>query len=871
MRRTALPVLALVFAFACPSPEPSFATGETLLSTAELHARAERRWAEGELSAAEADFREVLARDPGHLWATVGLGHLSLSRGDAAAALTVFLRAEKLAAGSDAVEIRAAANRATEGLLSDGERESFLREGIARHGPAEPLFTSYVSFMKESGRAGTLENDLARLARETGEEAVAAARLELAAELGRNVAELSAELLARHPHSPAIARIAFTARCEGGDLAAAERIERTLRTRHPLDAAAMRARLSTLRGDTAEALLAAREVFAGRPDAASASALLSAALDSGDDGRDLVEAMRTIARAAPGDAAPFLPFVERALASRRDAFAQRIVNVVADLDPYGSAWPLLQAKCHLARGDRDAAIATFERAVEAERPSFELYLEMASLLREANRTAETRLVLARMFGLFPRPEERLRLLARAIETGAHEFALSVLESLRGNVDEYRLRKVFYDLPPGAFFAFRADPCVPRDDPFLLLIEGETRAAIGQHEEAFSLFDRVLAIAPNDRRALLAIGKARMERSEFDAAERALAAAATPGDGEADLLLGRARYLLGRYAQARETLERAARGGGLTASLLSALGRTHLALADTRALADLLAAGASAGLRIPGMLLDRLAPADVERVATEARGMADLDLAVIRFRLGRVRQEKGEHRLALQDFAAVSEAFPGLARIDRLRADSLFALGRTGEALLAASAALDAALDLPSAEARDAMLDSPYPCLTTVLAEAAIALGRFKEARAFLRTQVEGFRKGASDLAADPDIMRGDVTYLEAFTRRFALAGLPEGSESLAAAGKDAPPFSRALALLASGKGNVTVLREAEQLLVAGERDFPVEALYLRAYLEQERGRTAEAFKALEDALAKDEDLAAAARIAGAIGIHLSKK
>jgi tetratricopeptide (TPR) repeat protein len=510
-----------------------------------------------------------------------------------------------------------------------------------------------------------------------------------------------------------------------------------------------------------------------------------------------------------------------------------MINVVADLYPYESGWSQLQARMLLKQGKKKEALATCERATETETPALEIYLMMSELLTEETRTIENRLVLTRSMGLFPEEESRQRILQQCLRTGEYSLAQILYSQLR-QTKEFALRRLFYDLAPGQLFAFLAS--YPNEIPVeLLLTSAEVKQSIRQYAEAAKTFERVLQQDPVNRRALLGMGKLHLDKAEFDQAEAMFRKALSSGNVEAHEWLGKLDYLKGNFAKASQRILAGIKNSGPSAGLLQLAALLKLRQGDYQGVKKTVEQAFKSGIRLSGFILDQLNPEDFQQTAQMDGNFGDLDELVIRFRLGKILQDQGKIAAAKAEYQRVLAIQPQLNRIHFHLAECLLLEGKTVEALLKMRSSLDSALDLASAEERDLVLDSPYPCLTTILTGSAIISGDFPRAQELLLSQLEGFQKGTTDLVTDTDLMRGDVTFYPYFQQYFRIN----------------PPSVKCHELAKS----LVILRNKGEITEESLKKLQIDSLvkeYLQVWLMMEKGQTKEAFIQLKKTLEADQ-------------------
>lgn len=99
-----------------------------------------------------------------------------------------------------------------------------------------------------------------------------------------------------------------------------------------------------------------------------------------------------------------------------------------------------------------------------------------------------------------------------------------------------------------------------DDPKVLLTKARCHRALGDHEQAAQILDRVLAESARDYDVLLERGQVALEMRQFDVAEQRLKAAVKvqPQRRDANLALARCLQSLGRDEEARGYREHVAR-------------------------------------------------------------------------------------------------------------------------------------------------------------------------------------------------------------------------------------------------------------------------------------------------------------------------
>lgn len=254
-----------------------------------------------------------------------------------------------------------------------------------------------------------------------------------------------------------------------------------------------------------------------------------------------------------------------------------------------------------------------------------------------------------------------------------------------------------------------------NEPFVLLQQAVALHRAGARAQALPLYDRVLAMEPDNGWALFFRGIAAEEEGELALAERLFEQAGAAGFAEPDLPMARGALALkqGRWAQAQAQFEAAARTAPEIAALWTNLG---LALKRQGRLSEAAAAWAE-GLRLrrgfpadPAAILDPREKQDLRR--TNAAKLSH-DLEQMRWlrRSGRLGAEMDPAIAALASLAQtlsddplrllmpsdrdLGAAAPVLNRCLHLGDGGALSQSPLSRQAMAALAAADAACDLPS--------------------------------------------------------------------------------------------------------------------------------------------------------------------------------
>lgn len=324
---------------------------------------------------------------------------------------------------------------------------------------------------------------------------------------------------------------------------------------------------------------------------------------------DVPAARATIERAervAPQLADVPLAAARVALAEQDLARAEQKVERSLALDANKPDALLLKGQLLNARGERQAALAVLDQAVERSGGSPAVLLERATVLIALNQDAKAKADVEAALAADPR-------------NAAPTYLQAVLFTRAG--DHKAADQAFQRLSPvmGRF---------PRAYFFLAV----TKSNLGQTEQAADAARRYVARAPNDPDGAKLLARIELAAGRPDQAIEALGhlSAAGRADAEALDLLGRAQAMAGRVDRAAQSFQQASQLAPQNAEVLTRLAATRLQMGDT--------AGATGALE---RSLE-LAPAQTNAAeALVAAALAAGDVERARAALDKLRQQVGE--------------------------------------------------------------------------------------------------------------------------------------------------------------------------------------------------------------------------------------
>jgi tetratricopeptide (TPR) repeat protein len=570
----------------------------------------------GRLAEAEALYAEIHARDPGHLWAWMGLGHCARRRGDRAAALDCFQKAR-------------GANKTPTQFAPHLECATELRE-LGRIAEAEQLYAEIHAV--DPGHIWAWMG-LGHSARRRGDRAAAlgcfqkardanktptqfAPDLEAATELRELGRVAEAERLYGDVHAQAPAHVAALmglgqcARRRGDRAAAIAAFEKAMAASAPAKNfgphQAMAAELR-MQGRITEAEDLYREILAQLPDSASALVGLGGcARHLGQHEAALGYFEQAAAQAAAADKAPALESIRELCLLGRFDEAERRAQALHDSDPGNPAFIISLGQVARAAGRNLAALQRFcsaeAIAATAGPPSALLSagLEIINELRGFGRPAEAAARCKTLLTANPtnphvmaalghchrqlgRRDEawlafqaairldplnlnlQLQIVAEQRDRGETLHALRLLEDMglanphdpqvfveRARV--YRQQDRLDEALAELRCAIALSPL--RADSRLEL--ADTLRALGRPEEARDHVEQVLAALPHQPRAMEILADLARAGMDYDTAESLLrrSVALTPERPGAQLSLARLLQQLGRLDEAMACVEAA---------------------------------------------------------------------------------------------------------------------------------------------------------------------------------------------------------------------------------------------------------------------------------------------------------------------------
>ncbi|WP_395702800.1 XrtA/PEP-CTERM system TPR-repeat protein PrsT [Aquabacterium sp.] len=520
--------------------------------------RAERLAAGGDRAAALAFSHETVRGSPADAAAWLAHAQLLSATGEAGAT-------EALAAFRQVVELKGDIPAARAGILRIlVERQAFqeaetelaaLRQQYPQHA-ATVYFDAVLALHRgdtAAARAGADKLVGAAPAQPEYSRLAAAVSLETG-ELPKAAAQLRVALQA-HPGDRSLRRLLGLTLVRHGEGRQALEVLQPLTGPGATDAEALAlaAVASLQQGEPAraKALFAAASQHAAPGNAHLQATLALGRLTSGDAGAALRQ-LEELARADSGDGLD-LALISARIQRQELEPALRAVEALERKQPRNPMVPLLRGDIQLRRGDRAAAQASFEGALQLSPHFFPAAAALADLDLREHRMDQAR---ARF----------TTLLARDPGNAAAMMALARLDELAGTAPQESSR-LLGD-------AVRSEPM--QVAPRLRLIEHELRQ--GNWRAALTAADNAVQAMPSDLRLQGALARACMSAHEYNRAVQVLGklAVAQPQSAGPLRQLARAQMALHRVDAARDALQQAARHGPEGAMALSDLARLEIA-------------------------------------------------------------------------------------------------------------------------------------------------------------------------------------------------------------------------------------------------------------------------------------------------------
>ncbi|WP_454832792.1 tetratricopeptide repeat protein [Pseudoxanthomonas wuyuanensis] len=313
-----------------------------------------------------------------------------------------------------------------------------------------------------------------------------------------------------------------------------------------------------------EALTAARELVANRPDDAQAHRWLATSLQQSGQAEAALASIDHAIALAPEDADLHLARAGVLIGSRRIDEAQGALATSSGLDPNQFLAYLMQAQLALGRGDLDEAerLSRLAARVNPEHPLLAAVDGMVALRRG---DAEHALKIVSAAAQVAPEDPQLRFTLGFVYMAKQHWAFAE-QAFRGIVDSNpaaaNLRSLIADLvrrqgrPADA--ADELEPLLANpatSGPGLHRYAGHLRLAAGQNEQALASLRTALAGNPRDRETLLGIIEAWRRLNAPDDARATLDAALATTPDSHELWLARLLFETVGSEQARAVVER----------------------------------------------------------------------------------------------------------------------------------------------------------------------------------------------------------------------------------------------------------------------------------------------------------------------------
>ncbi|WP_346014392.1 XrtA/PEP-CTERM system TPR-repeat protein PrsT [Rubrivivax gelatinosus] len=267
-----------------------------------------------------------------------------------------------------------------------------------------------------------------------------------------------------------------------------------------------------------------------------------ASADTGD-ARSALQLLDEAKALAPRDPGPWLAEVTLRLRTGLPNEAQAAADKALALAPGLAQAHYLRGTVAHARGQFQAALDSYGRALGIDPAQVEALVSRAGLLLDLQRTADAQ-----------RDVDRLRKAAPADPRGAYLQALLAEKAGRGTESRAALRDVtgLLDPVPMEYLRYR---------PQLLMLGGLAHYGLGEQEKALPYLEAVQRALPGTGAAKL-IAQIQLTQNNVDRAIESLETYLRrhPQDSQATLLLAAAQMAQGRHARAAAIAEEALRQG-----------------------------------------------------------------------------------------------------------------------------------------------------------------------------------------------------------------------------------------------------------------------------------------------------------------------
>jgi len=376
--------------------------------------------------------------------------------------------------------------------------------------------------------------------------------------------------------------------------------------------------------------------------AAMTVARANAAADTGD-ARAALQMLDEARALAPRDAAPWLAEVSIRLRMAQPAEAQAAADKALALAPSSAQAHYLRGTVAHARGQGQAALDAYRRALAIEPNHVESLVSRAGLLLDLKRDAEAQ-----------RDVAQLRQVAPLDPRGAYLQALLAEKAGRSAEVRAALRDVtgLLDPVPMEYLRYR---------PQLLMLGGLAHYGLNEREKALPYLEAVQRSQPGSGAAKL-VAQIQISQNSLDKAIESLDGylRRNPTDTQATLLLASAQIAQGRHARAAAIAEQALR------------------TQESAPMRGLLGLSLAVGGRVPDAVdaLEASFKADPKQIAT---GTA----------LAQIRLQAGDSKRAIQVLQTLLQSYPRQAGLLNLLGS---AKARSGDAA-GARQALEQALAL----------------------------------------------------------------------------------------------------------------------------------------------------------------------------------
>jgi tetratricopeptide (TPR) repeat protein len=419
------------------------------------------------------------------------------------------------------------------------------------------------------------------------------------------------------------------------------------------------------RGAHDEALAAAREAVAERPDDAQAHRWLAVALAQAGKPAEALASIDHALELAPGEAELHLVRGSLLLASRMPGEAGTALAQATELDPNQVGAYFLQAQLALARGDTDEAErqARLAAKLAPRHPQQHVVAGMVALCRGDAEQALRELTAASQAGV-DEPQLTYAFGLAHLRLGRVAFAeqafVRTLERMPG---ADTLRPLIADLrmqqqrPGDALEILRPLLDRPQPAPALRRLAGVLELAVGHPQEAVRWLQPALAENPGERPLLGPLLDAWKQLGQHDEARRTLedALASTPGDDA----LWEARLAFAEADERREVVERWTSAHPdhppaleVLAALHDEAGETEQAIVVTRRVVELAPDRFTSQLRMAGLeFADAPADAAARLRALLAKHEAPAVRSLLYARLAEAEDRAGDHAANIERWTA----------------------------------------------------------------------------------------------------------------------------------------------------------------------------------------------------------------------------